>query len=119
MVRSSNNIEQWIKFFLVGILQTSKKSINAFEKIINLRKKYEKKMLNLGRRAKIGNRFLMQLFSDPIVNVKQASKKLEITFQSANTLISEFKKIGILKEVSGFSRNRLFEFMDYINIFKK
>ena len=119
LVRSTNNIEQWIKFFLVGVVETSKKSINAFEKIINLRKKYEKKILNLGRRAKIGNSFLMQLFSDPIINVKQASKKLKITFQSANTLIAEFQKIGVLSEISGFDRNRLFGFTDYIDIFKK
>jgi Fic family protein len=117
-VRSSNNIEQWIKFFLSGVIETSKNGRDIFQKIVDLRQAYEKKIITLGRRAKIADELLLFLFSQPIVSSKTVMKQFDITFNTANSLLSSFEKLGLLKEITGFSRNRLFELREYLNLFR-
>ena len=119
VVRKSDNLEQWIKFFLVGIAETSKKGRKTFEKIISLRQRSEQKIMGLGKRAKVGQELLKQLYSQPIMNAKKISERLSITFQSANTLVKNFQELGILKEITYHRRNRLFEFVEYLKLFDK
>ncbi|MBI5027152.1 MAG: Fic family protein [Nitrospirae bacterium] len=119
MVRVSNNIEQWIKYFLVGIAETAQKGKMTFENIIALRNKCEAKIMNLGRRAKPGQNLLRFLYSEPIMSAKVIGKRLNITHPSANQLIKDFQRIGILKEITGFKRNRLFVFREYLELFEK
>jgi len=91
----------------------------TFEKIIVLRDKSEQKIMSLGQRAKIGQELLKHLYSQPILNTKQIVKKLQITYPSANTLVKQFEKIGILNEITGFKRNRLFVFSEYLKLFER
>lgn len=119
VVRTSNNLEHWIKFFLVGVAETAQNSKFTFEKIIALRHQSEQKTMSLGKRAKIGQELLKHLYSQPILNTKKIAGKLQITHPSASTLVKQFEKIGILKEITGFKRNRLFVFSEYLKLFEK
>lgn len=118
-VRTSGDIEHWLRFFLVGVAETAKHGAVTFKKIINLRENVEQRIMTMGKRAPVGKRFLLKLYSQPIVNSKQVSKWLEITPQSAITLLKEFEKQDILKETTGFKRNRLFVFSEYVRLFEK
>lgn len=117
IVRASNNIEHWIKFFLAGVSETAANSKLTFEKIIELRQRYEQKIMHLGKRAKAGQALLKQLYSQPIMNANQIAAILGITHQSASTLAKSFEEIGIFQEITGFKRNRLFIFSEYLNLF--
>lgn len=119
MVRHTNNLEQWIKFFLNGIIETAQDGIETFKNIIVLRQHYEEKIMTLGSRAKKGKKLLLFMFSQPIVNTKTVAKELDISFNSANRLIKIFIDLGILNEITGFSRNRLFLLKEYLDLFKK
>lgn len=117
-VRINNDIEQWLNFFLNGVVETSKKGIFTLDKIIKLQKDCQEKIALLGRRTKLGEELLKILFRAPIVNVNKIVDELDVTFPTANAIISDFEKIGIFQEVTGYARNRLFSFVNYINLFK-
>ncbi len=117
-VRTRNDLDQWIIFFLSAVTETAKKSKNTFERIIDLRKRYEKQIMELGRRAPQAHALLLQLFSNPAINTIGVAEKLNISISAANTLINQLAKIGILKETTGFSRNRMFVLDEYLNLFR-
>jgi len=119
MARVSDNLEQWIKFFLVGVAETAQNGKATFEKIIALRNRCESAMITFGRRAKMGQKLLRCLYSEPIMSAKLIGQRLSLTHPSVNQLLNDFQKIGILKEITGFKRNRLFVFKEYLDLFKK
>lgn len=119
MVRQTNNLEQWVRFFLNGVIETAKDSIKTFKDIIELRQHYEQKIMTLGSRAQKGQKLLLHMFSRPIVNNKNIVKELGISFNSANRLIKSLMELGLLTEITGFSRNRLFVLKEYLDLFKK
>ncbi len=119
LVRVNNDIEQWLKFFLKGVVIISKEGVNTFEKIIKLRRIYEEKIMKFGRQAKLAHQALLCMFSKPIMGVKDLRKELNVAYNTANSLMIKFLKYDIVKEITGYSRNRLFVLWEYLNLFKK
>ena len=118
VVRNSNDLNQWIKFFLSGIIESSKNGKQTLQSIVELRKKYENKIFTLNRRAESGKKLLLHLFSQPIISIPQASKLLGMSHDPTSRLIHKFQDFGFLKELTGFSRNRLFVLHEYLNLFR-
>ncbi len=118
IVRTSNDLEQWITFFLNGIVDTAQHGIKIFKNIISIRQEYEEQILTLGSRAKNANRLLRSMFAQPIINAKTAAEELGIVFSSASTLLRSLVELGVLKEITGYSRNRLFVLEKYLDLFR-
>jgi len=118
LVRVKDDMEQWIRFFLSGVIETAKQSIDTFKNIIDLRLKADQKVISLGRRAKHGKELLNKLFSNPIVKTKEVANYLKISFPTANKLIKDFQEIGILAEIKSQSRGRVYAFIEYYMLFK-
>ena len=118
MVRKSNDLEQWVTFFLNGIVDTAQHGLKTFKAIMELRQKYEDKILTLGSRAKNAQELLRFMYSMPIVNVKLVEIGFDMNFATANRLLKSLTDLGVLKEVTGFSRNRLFVLEEYLNLFR-
>ena len=110
---------QWLKFFLSGLIETSKNSIKTFDEIIKLKKDAETKLSKTGKKAVNGQRLLELLYFQPKVNSKLVSKELKITAATANSVLKAFVEIGILNEKTGYNRNRYYVFEDYVKIFKQ
>jgi Fic family protein len=117
--RTTNNLLAWIQFFLIGIEETAKKSISVFKEIIELRATIEQEKLPIFHTRKQENaRTLIQyLYRYPVVNRQEISEILSIQHSTATALVSDFEKAGILKELTGQKRNKLFVFDDYIRLF--
>lgn len=117
-VRTHNDITQWVKFFLEGVRQTSENSIETFKSIIALRDKYEHKILTLGKKTKLARDFLHYLYGKPIVDSQDIVAAFSISLPAALRLIEDFIRLGILKEITGYKRNRIFAFTEYVKLFE-
>jgi len=119
VVRTSNNLIQWLKFFLVGIIETSNSSIQVFKKIIELRREIETiKLPKLGVKIDKGHALLNYLYQKPIIESKEISENMKISAATANRLIAQFVEMEILTELTGYKRNRKFIFKEYFDIFQ-
>ena len=117
-VRTINDLEQWIVFFLLGIVETAQHGLKTFKAIITLRQEYDVKILKLGPRAKNARKLLQLMYATPIVNVRSVENALGISFSSANRLLKSLRELGVLQETTGHSRNRLFVLEKYMNLFR-
>ena len=118
MIKQTDNMTQWLKFFLNGVVETSKNSIKTFDEIIKLKAKVEEKLNSIGKKATNGRRLIEMLYSTPKVNAKLVAETLGLSVVSTNSLIKTFVEIGILEEKTGFNRNRYYVFEEYIKIFR-
>ena len=121
LVRERNNIEHWVRFFLTGLVETAKKGKETFEKIIELRKKYENTIESgMGiRRQKLGKQLLLKLFAEPVVSVNDIVRLIPVTFQTANVIARDFQKLGMFQEKTGQSKNRIFYLQEYLDLFNQ
>ena len=116
-VRTSNDIAHWIRFFLKAMVDTAQNGKETFEEILALRQELDTAVFTLGRRAENAQRLIRHLYSDPVISVSGAEALLGISNNPARELISELERIGVLKESTGYKRNRLFVFNRYLDIF--
>lgn len=119
-VRRRNNLTQWIKFFLVGVIETAERSIGVFDAVHKLKSNIENKKINtLGRRRPQAEKLLAYLYAKPVITVNDIIDELQVSKPTANALVKEFTRLKILKEQTGFRRNRIFVFEEYLNLFRK
>lgn len=118
-VREKNDLLQWFKFFLVGINETAKNSIETFDGILQLQKEVEAKIRTLGSRAANARKILNYLYQRPMINAARASKAAEVSLASAYKLIADFERLEILDEITGAKRGKMYLFSSYLHLFTK
>lgn len=116
-VRDKNDIIQWFKFFLVGVVETAKSSIQTFDRILKLQRQVEAKIQTLGSRSSNANILIQYLYQHPILDSQKAKEITGLSFPSVYKLLEELEAQEILKEMTGSKRGKIYLFKDYINLF--
>jgi Fic family protein len=93
--------------------------VETFRAIVELKAELDEKTQSLGRRAHNGARLLQVLYSTPGIRSQDVSRRLDVSPMTAHNLIRDFEALGILREVTGFQRNRIYFFERYFNLFNK
>ena len=117
-VRTSGDWEGWLKFFLTGVAEVANEATETAREIVQLRESHRQQLINdLGRGAANGLRFLESLYQRPIFNVANVSELLGISPQAANKLTERLVRMGLVREITGNQRNRVFRYDPYIALF--
>lgn len=117
VVRSSNDLLHWLRFFLTAVVETATSSKNTFMAIMTLRHEVEHQILTLGKRAENAKKLLLHLYQRPMVSIGDVAGLLEVTHQSATALVKQLESLDILVETTGYGRNRLYLFQRYFELF--
>lgn len=119
-VRTHNDLLQWIKYFLVGIIQTTQLATQTLDNIISLKSEHEKIIqTHFGKRIKNGFILHNYLLKQPLITVKEVQNLCGLSAKSAGDLIVLFVDRRILKELTGQFRNRIFMYEPYLNLFNE
>lgn len=117
-VRENNDISQWFKFFLVGIIETANKGIQTFDSIMQLQKQVDLDIQKLGRRAANAQKITNYLYQRPLINAEKVAKVAGISYPSAYKLIEDMERLEIIKEITGGLRSREYIFERYLALFQ-
>ncbi|MCL6257942.1 Fic family protein [Aquiflexum sp. TKW24L] len=117
-VREKDDMYTWLGFFLIGVIETTEASINTFQQILALRERVEfTQLVELGKRQQEAKKILNYLYGNPIIDSSKVAEILGVHVSTANRLIKDLVQMGILVELTGFKRNRIFAFQAYIDLF--
>ena len=117
-IREKNQIIPWIKFFLKGIISTATNAKETFIKIIQLQKDMEVKLHSFGTKSEKINTILNSFYDTPILSVKDIVTRTGIVDKTTRNMIELMLEEGLIKEMTGYGRNKLFIFEKYFNLFK-
>lgn len=116
-VRASNDLIHWVRFFLNGVAQTATKGRDVFQQILALRTETEQAIMDLGKRAPLAHQAIDLLYRKPVLDATELEKALGISTPTANKLINALIEKGVLKEITGQQRGRVYAFERYLNLF--
>lgn len=113
-VRDQGDYEGWLKFFLRGVREVSVEATDTARRILAMRTEHIE-LVQSGSASRFAPILLEHLFEGPAITASNAAKRLEVSYQTANTLIADFEELGLLREITGGRRNRVFLYQPYID----
>lgn len=119
-VRDAGDWEGWLAFFLDAVIEVSQQATHTAAAILKMREDYRARITeNLGRAAANGQRVMDRLFDHPIVSVATVREWLSLTPAGAHQIVNRLEDIGLLREITGYTRNRRFRFEPYLRLFEE
>jgi Fic family protein len=119
-VRDTGDWERWLIFFLCGVIEVSAQATETARRILALREDHRGAVTTrLARAAANGHRVLEHLYERPIVSVADIQTLLGTTYPAASNVVNRLATLGILREITGYRRNRLFRYESYIQLFSE
>ena len=119
-IRKSGNYEQWVNFFLQGIIETAKDAIETIDKIAELHKRDSEKINDLPARTKAKiTELLDYLERNPIIETKKTAAALGCSPNGMANYIKILCEKGILKQTSKVGKTLIYSYEDYLSIMRK
>ena len=116
-VRTHNDLAQWLKFFLTGVIETTKNGVETFNGIFNLQKELDIKLKTLKSREGNARRLIEFLYKKPVINAAVTEEVTQLSGASVYKLLRDLEQLKILKESTGAKRGKVYIFEDYLNLF--
>jgi len=116
MVRQNGDYEQWLTFFLKGVVDTADSALDTAKRILELQTNHRNLLWQKRLSSPLAVGILEKLFHTPYISVKDMAKAFGISYQTSSTLISQLENSGILREITGRKRDRRYIYDEYMNI---
>jgi len=117
-IRRGGDWEGWLKFFLRGVYEVSQEATQTARNILSLREQQRQTISEKLGGGASGLRLLDYLFEQPIVTVRMVQRTLGCSYATANKSVNQFTEARILREVTGWQRNRRYRFEPYLALFR-
>lgn len=113
-VRINGNWEGWVKFFLRGIAEVARESVQTAQNVVEFR---DESLAAARAKGKHEAALLDMLFEHPIIDVRAAERMLKTSYVTASQAVSRLEELGYLTEITGQKRNKIYRFSRYLDLF--
>ena len=118
-VRTHNDMISWIKFFLETVIETAKTAKEKFRKVLELTVEMDKVVMELPVKLENAKKMIELMYDEPIITRNKMAEKTGIKLTTINGVVKALLDAKIITETIGYSRNQIFAFEKYINLFLK
>ena len=118
-VRTKGDYEQWIKFFLRGVIESAEDASVTIEQLSELHKRNLNKITEDGRASENLVKLLTYLEASPIIEISKTSEDLDVVYNTVAKAVEKLVDLGILKQTDETKRNRVFAYEEYLAILRK
>ena len=118
-VRTHNDMIAWIKFFLKAVIETSKAAKEKFRNVVELTMEMDKVIMNLPIKPENAKKVIDVLYKEPVINRKKLCDLTEIKEGTVKNIVNCLLERNIIIEMTGYSRNQIFTFKKYTDLFLK
>ena len=118
-VRNKNNYEQWVKFFLRAIKESSEDAVETIKQLSELHDRNIAIVEQMGRASKTAKEIFNYLEKNPIIDIKKTAQELSLAFSTVSASVKRLEKSGILVQTNNANRNRVFAYEEYLGILRK
>ena len=118
-VRTNNDMIGWIKFFLEAVIETSKTAKEKFRNVVKFTMEMDKIIMELPVKPENAKKVIDLLYDEPVLTRNKMSEITRIKLTTINGIVNALLDKGIITETTGYSRNQIFAFEKYINLFLK
>jgi Fic family protein len=115
LVRTNGDFEQWIAFFLRGIIWTSESALSTIRSILQLKENHKKRLVVQKLSTPYAIALLDYLFEKPHVSINEIAEHLKLSYTGAKTIVEQFVKTEILKEITGKRRDKRYSYWEYLD----
>jgi len=117
-VRASNDLGSWFKYFLTGIIESSKSGIETFDNILKLKEESDAKIVTLKNRSSSALKIMEHFYQRPILTANKCSQLTGLSLPTVYKLIADLEGLDILQELTGGKRGKIFIFKSYMDLFR-
>jgi len=118
-VRNKGNYEQWVRFFIKAIYQTSEDATQTIDKLVALRDKNRAAINSVGRSSKNVRKVFDYIEKSPIIDIRKTSAELTMPYSTVSRAVEKLCALGILQQTESVKRNRCFAYEEYLGILRK
>ena len=118
-VRSKDNYEQWVKFFLRAVQSSAEDASETIRELTSLHDRSMAVINGMGRAAKTTKALFSYLEQNPIIDIRKTAEALGLSFSTVAGAVKRLEEKGILIQTNNANRNRLFAYREYLDILRK
>lgn len=115
-VRLKGDWERWCDFFLDGVTATATQAADDARKILDLLERDRLRISRIGKASKSGLKIHNYLLKKPCLSITKAAAELDLSVPSTTSTVQKLVEIGVLREMTGKARNRIFAYEAYLEI---
>lgn len=118
-IRNNGDWEGWLRFFLRGVCEVSVSAAEVARQIMEMREQHRQLISEKLASAANAHKLLDHMFEKPTFSINQAKEVMSCAFATASSVVEQLEEQGLLQEITGQERNRLYNYQPYVSVFQR